>query len=56
MQLQKKWKKTNIYAPTHARLSLPVNQKPNPAPPNLYPTGLHDTAATRIVVGNLLLE
>ena len=30
---------------THARPSLPVNQNPNPALPNLGPVGLHDTAA-----------
>ena len=30
---------------THAQRGLPVNQKPNPAPPNLYPLALHDTAA-----------
>ena len=34
---------------THARPSLPVNQKSNPAPPNMYPVGLHDTAASQKV-------
>ena len=29
----------------HARPSLPVNQIPNPAPPNIAPSALHDTAA-----------
>ena len=33
------------HAPTHARPSLPVIPNPNPAPPKLYPRGLHDTAA-----------
>ena len=36
------------HAPTHAWPSLPVNQNPNPTPPNLTVTGLHDTAAERI--------
>ena len=33
------------HVPTHARPSLPVIQDPNPAPPNLGPVALHDTAA-----------
>ena len=33
------------HAPTHAQPSLPVDPYPNPTPPNLYPSGLHDTAA-----------
>ena len=36
----------SCHAPTHARPSLPVIPKLNPAPPNLYPAELHDIAAT----------
>ena len=38
------------YAPTHARLSLPVNPNPILTPPNMYPSATHYTAA------NLLLD
>ena len=40
------------HAPTRARPSLPVVPDPNPAPPNLGPTAIHDTAAI-ITVFNL---
>ena len=33
------------HAPTHARPSLPVVPEPILTPPNMYPSGLHDTAA-----------
>ena len=37
---------TTTHAPTHAEPSLPVNQNPNPTPPNIGPPAIHDTAAT----------
>ena len=41
--------KKNMFKPTHARTGLPVNQNPNPTPPNRVTPGLHDTAATYII-------
>ena len=35
----------NFLVMCHARPSLPVNQNPNPTPPNRGTSGLHDTAA-----------
>ena len=43
-----KWSNTCVsdyWGDEHARPSLPVVPNPNPTPPNLYPFGLHDTAA-----------
>ena len=35
----------SAHAPTHARPSWPVNQNPDPTPPEEYISGLHHTAA-----------
>ena len=39
------WCLVMLIAPSHARPSLPVIPEPNPAPPNLDPQEVHDTAA-----------
>ena len=48
------WCHASTHAPmpctTHARPSLPIDPRPNPAPPNQYPSALHDTAAQYLYI------